>query len=120
MECEPEIGAMLEGARKELNCPMLTFVANFATNCAKATAWKDANEQNQNQLPSDWTKSMGALTLQHLERRFLQPPPRYNIRKDEMMREGFAEAVSTGRVVLGVVDKLVQGAINECVPEDGH
>lgn len=65
----------------------------------------------------DWETNLGGFTLSYFES-FVSVLERKKFAEDELLREGFAEAVEKGIVRFRVVDKLPSG-YNEIVLDDG-
>jgi hypothetical protein len=68
----------------------------------------------------DWERRMGATTLEYLKGAIYKMEY-LKIGTDDMLQEGFNEAVDKGKIVLRVVPKFTtkQSNYNECVIEDG-
>jgi hypothetical protein len=107
-ENRKKIADMLEKPDFKLNP---NFEANF--NALKAAAGKKKSE-----VRDDWEKNIGYLSLSYFEGLVSQMDYQ-KFGDDEMMREGFNEAVESGEVVLRIVDKLSKGSYNEVLIENG-
>jgi len=73
-------------------------------------------------LGEDWEKWLGRYTFSYFDTLVsLMPGFPDDFEQDEMLKEGFVEAVSTGRIVFRIVDKLVNDSrqMCECQLEDG-
>jgi hypothetical protein len=108
---QPKISETEEKFRTMLALPDLKLNGNFEQIFAAIKANpKDARE--------DWEKSIGSAALSYFEG--LQYKMDYQgFGKDDMLQEGFAEAVEKKEIALRVVPKLVKGGYNEMYIEDG-
>ena len=70
------------------------------------------------QWQKDWRARIGEWTIRYFEacRDYLLEA---GFDDDEMLREGFKDAVENNEIQLRVVDKLVKGTYNEVVIENG-
>ncbi|KAL5314132.1 hypothetical protein ACEPPN_018556 [Leptodophora sp. 'Broadleaf-Isolate-01'] len=108
-EYTPKVTELLEKAQKCLQNPKLEFQPDFDAIGAKLKGNKDARD--------DWETNLGGFTLSYFES-FVSVLERKKFAEDELLREGFAEAVEKGIVRFRVVDKLPSG-YNEIVLDDG-
>jgi hypothetical protein len=78
----------------------------------RAVAAKESGE--------DWERRMGRTVLSYFDGAAYKMDY-YKIGEDEMLQEGFNEAVDKGKIVIRVVKKLTRGISSycECVVEDG-
>jgi len=109
---DPAIEALISRARTLLVLPSLTLNPNFESNFgALHAAGKGA--------PRDWEKNFGRQTIAYFDG-FVKNVEQQGFGKDDMLQEGFAEAVTTNEVALRVVSKTKKpGAYIETVIEDG-
>ncbi|KAG4430519.1 hypothetical protein IFR05_014005 [Cadophora sp. M221] len=108
-EYTPKIAELLEKAQKYLQNPKLEFQPEFDAVGAKLKASKDVR--------TDWEANLGGFSFSYLES-FVSVLEREKFGEDELLREGFEEAVPKGVVQLRIVDKLPSG-YNEILIDDG-
>lgn len=94
---DPKIDALLEKARKLLENPELKFEPGFEENGKLLKASKDTRD--------DWETNLGAFTRSYYES-FVEKLESEKFGDDDMLREGFAEAVPSGVVKFTVVEKM--------------
>ncbi|KAK4184711.1 hypothetical protein QBC35DRAFT_41673 [Podospora australis] len=97
----------------------ITLTPNFDENFAKLAAYGKTSEGKTN-LREDWQSHLGNFALKYLQALVYQM--KYiKVGEDELIQEGFLEAVSTNEMALRVVDKLSNSdsSYNELVIEDG-
>ena len=111
---EPNIAELQEDIQKTLALPVLELVPNFDTNFAKLAGYKPENYD----FPRDWQNDFGRHCLQYFEG-FACNIKELGFAKDDMLQEGFSEAVEKNEVSLRVVDKLAKGEYTECLVENG-
>ncbi|KAL2880844.1 hypothetical protein SGCOL_003871 [Colletotrichum sp. CLE4] len=107
-ETRKKLADMLEKPDVVL-CP--NFEANFEK--IKAAAGKKGSE-----VRSDWEGNMGAFTRMYFEGLVYQMSYQ-KFGDDEMLREGFNEAVEKGEIHFRIVDKMAYATYGEVVLEDG-
>ena len=66
----------------------------------------------------DWERNLGSFAKGYYES-FVSVLEREKFGEDELLREGFEEAVEKGIVKLRIVEKLVNGSYNEILLEEG-
>lgn len=66
----------------------------------------------------DWEKQLGYMAIQYFKG-LLYTLEYEKFGSDDMLQEGFAEAVDKGEIKFRVVKKLTSGSYNESVVEDG-
>ncbi|RDW69990.1 hypothetical protein BP5796_08387 [Coleophoma crateriformis] len=106
---DAKINRTLQNARIALLNAELTFEPEFEDNAAKLKGSKDVR--------SDWESNLGDWTRQYFDG-FLEVLRRQKFEGDELLQEGFNEAVRNGVVRLRVVDELASG-YNEVILEYG-
>ncbi|KAI9732707.1 MAG: hypothetical protein M1818_007441 [Claussenomyces sp. TS43310] len=109
----PAIDAVLAKARTLLALPDLAFTIDFEETFARLDGAAGASA-----APRDWQKRLGAHALAYFAG-FTEAIERQGFGKDDMLQEGFADAVDKKVVQVRVVDKLVRKTYNEMVIEDG-
>ena len=92
----------------------LTMSPNFASNYAKLAGYEPDNHD----FPKDWERTFGKTTLEYFEglASYLEEEGFGN---DDLLAEGFREAVYRGEVMVRIVNELTKGEFYECVIEDG-
>ena len=111
---EPHISQLQEDIQKTLALPVLELVPKFESNFAKLAAYTPENYD----FPRDWQKEFGKHCLQYFEG-FANNIKELGFGSDDLLREGFSEAVEKNEISLRVVDGLVKGEYNECLVENG-
>ena len=103
-EYENEIGPILEKARTQLARPDLRFVPNFERNFAFMKKWIKENKRIARNVTEEWEGQLGTRTKDYFEGlvRFLEYK---HFEDDEMLREGFFEAVDKAEVQFRIIDK---------------
>ncbi|KAI1148179.1 hypothetical protein F4825DRAFT_434915 [Nemania diffusa] len=87
------------------------FEANFAALLAESKVKK-------NGLNKDWESQFGGWIRMYFQG-LASGLEWQKFEDDELLQEGFHEAVDKGEVVFRIVDTLKEGSYNECVIEDG-
>lgn len=105
---EPEIGALLQKARTELQNPKLEFEPDFEALGAMLKKGKDVRD--------DWERNLGNFAKLYYES-FVDTLVREKFGEDDMLREGFEEGVPKGVVKLRIVEKM--SGYNGILVEDG-
>jgi hypothetical protein len=105
---EPNIGEVLENARKALQNPKLEFDPDFEGLGAMLKGGKDVRD--------DWERNLGSFAVKYYES-FVDTLKREKFGDDEMLREGFEEGVPKGVVKLRLVEKM--SGYNAILVEDG-
>ena len=113
---DPRIDKLTARCQKIFALPVLELTPNFETNFAKLATYRPENYG----FPSNWQQSFGRYCFEYFEG-FASAIEELGFAKDEMLQEGFKEAVEKNEVSLRVVDKLVSGSssYNECIIENG-
>ena len=111
---EANIAQLQEEIQKTLALPVLELVPNFEANFAKLAAYRPENYD----FPRDWQQQFGRHCLQYFEG-FAANVKELGFAKDDLLQEGFGEAVERNEISLRVVEKLVKGEYNECSVENG-
>lgn len=91
------VDSMLEKARKLLENSDLKFEPGFEENSKLLQGGKDVRD--------DWETNLGRFTLGYFES-FVDKLQYEKFGDDDMLREGFAEAVSTSVVKFSIVEKM--------------
>jgi len=108
---DTEIIPILEACQKLLQNPKLKFEPGFNEQGKILKGAKDVRD--------DWERNLGAFTKSYYES-FKDELEREKFGEDEMLREGFQEAVPEGVIKFRVVEKLKgESGYNEIVLEDG-
>ena len=103
-EYDKTIGEVLALARTQLQNPTLTFTPNFAANYAAIATFIHDGEDDADRINADWARSLGAHTKLYFEG-FAEFLRHKKFNRDDMLREGFNEAVHKADVQLRVVTK---------------
>jgi hypothetical protein len=92
--------------------PKIKFVPNFEELYAKLKA---ESERKGTQLSSDWEENLGRNAYSYYNTLVsLLPGPPEDFENDDMLKEGFNDAVESGEIVLRIVDKLNSGPYKWC------
>lgn len=97
----------------------ITLTPNFEAHFAKLEAYGKTSS-GKKELREDWQHNLGHFALKYFEG--LASQMKYiKVDEDEMVQEGFLEAVSTNEMAVRIVDKLsgANSSYNEVVIEDG-
>lgn len=116
-ELEPKIEAVRASIAQDLGVPTLTLYPNYEENYVLLDRYvKGGNVGTM--WPRDWQKRYGRDTLAYFEaiRRNVEV---LGFAKDDMLREGFQDAVDKNEIHLKVVEKLDKGNYNESVIRNG-
>ncbi|OHF04426.1 hypothetical protein CORC01_00278 [Colletotrichum orchidophilum] len=98
-----------------LERPDVVLVPNFEANFDKI---REAGKKKGSEVRSDWEGNLGAFTWMYFEGLVYQM--RYQkFGDDDMLREGFNEAVEKGEIHFRIVDKMAYATYGEVVLEDG-
>ena len=115
---EPKIDIVKAKFQKILALPTIDLEPNFEHNYAAIAAYTKSGKQS-NTYPCEWQKSLGRFTLDYFSG-FVEVMENKGFGDDEMVQEGFKDAVEKNQVALRIVDKLAKGkGYNECVIENG-
>ena len=108
---EPKIEKLRSAIGELLGVPSISLNPNFQHNYAQLKKLGD-------HAPSLWDEKLGGTTFDYFEgvRRALE---QQGFKGDDMLQEGFQEAVDKGEICLRIVDKLNKGLCNEVVVEGG-
>lgn len=108
---DPEIGAVKRRLADQLKNPNIKLEPNWNANFAKMKGSQNSTD--------NWEENFGRFALMYFNA--LAGSLEYQkFGSDDLLQEGFAEAVDQGEVVLRVVDKLDQEYYNECLVEGGR
>ena len=116
---QPKIGELQGKFQEMLKLSTFSLVPNFEANFASIAAHEAKQKRkDSNKVPHDWQKRFGRSTFEYFEK-FYETMDYKNFPDDEMLQEGFAEAVEKNEIGLRVVEKLEKATYNECVLENG-
>lgn len=93
----------------------ITLNPNFEETFAKL---KEASSNKKNDIRDDWQNNLGSFTVKYWEGLAYQMKYQ-KVGEDELIQEGFLEAVSTLEFKFRLVDTLKYGSYGEVVIEDG-
>ena len=114
-----KVGELQQKFRQLLNLPTLSLIPNFESNFAKITFFiANSKKREVEDFPREWQKQFGWNIYEYFDY-FFQGLDNKRFGDDDLMQEGFAEAVDKHEVGLRVVDKLQMGTYNECIIENG-
>ena len=114
---ESEIGAVQAKFQKILATPTLDIEPNFEQNYAAIKVFIKTSKRSDS-LPREWQKSLGRFTLDYFQN-FAEVMENKGFGDDDMLQEGFKEAVEKNQIALRIVDKLSKGNYNEPFIENG-
>ena len=118
LDYEPGISAVKGRFERLLSLPVFEIEPNFERNYAALLSYDRSNDKSGYLLRDDWQKSLGEVTLEYFAS-FVKVMEEKGFGDDELLREGFTEAVERNQIALRVVDALIQGHYNEPVLENG-
>ncbi|TEA15058.1 hypothetical protein C8034_v002770 [Colletotrichum sidae] len=107
-ETRKKLGDMLEK-------PDIVLVPNFEANFARI---REEAGKKKSEVRDDWEGNMGNFTRMYFEGLVYQMGYQ-KFDDDDLLREGFNEAVEKGEIHFRIVDKMAYGAYGEVVVEDG-
>ncbi|KAF9873562.1 hypothetical protein CkaCkLH20_09021 [Colletotrichum karsti] len=107
-ETRKKLGDMLEK-------PDVVLVPNFETNFAKI---KEESKKKKSEVRDDWEGNLGNFTRMYFEGLVYQMTYQ-KFGDDDLLREGFNEAVEKGEIHFRIVDKMAYATYGEVVIEDG-
>lgn len=111
-EYTPKIGAELEKLKKWFS-PEFVINPNFEENYAFLAQSKSKD------LRDDWHKNLGYLSLSYIEGATYHMDYK-EFKSDDMLQEGFNDAVDKHEIKIRIVEKLNKGSgYNECIIENG-
>ena len=111
---DPHISQLRDNLQHTLALPVLDLEPNFAANYAKLAAYTPTNYD----FPRDWQRDFGKHCFEYFEA-FAANVKELGFGTDDLLQEGFGEAVERNEIALRVVEKLERGEYNECVVEGG-
>ncbi|KAH6695269.1 hypothetical protein F5X68DRAFT_257950 [Plectosphaerella plurivora] len=114
-EYDAKIDAVQKSIAAQIGKPDVKLVPNFEE--AFATL-KAAAAVKGSEVRDDWEKQLGYLVEQYFEGLDWQLK-NIKIETDDLVQEGFNEAVEKGELVFRLVEKLQYGSYGEVVIEDG-
>lgn len=114
---EAKIGGLKGAVQSIPNSPVFIFTPKFEQNFAFLDSQVQAGKVDDN-YPRDSQKQFGDLTYTYFEC-FKNHLESDGFGKDDLLQEGFKEAVEKNEVALRVVDKPIKGPYNECIVENG-
>ncbi|KAI8239153.1 hypothetical protein K4K57_011490 [Colletotrichum sp. SAR 10_99] len=107
-ETRKKLGDMLEK-------PDIVLVPNFETNFAKIM---EESKKKKSEVRDDWESNLGNFTRMYFEGLVYQMGYQ-KFDEDDLLREGFNEAVDKGEIHFRIVDKMSYATYGEVVVEDG-
>ncbi|TDZ37986.1 hypothetical protein CTRI78_v010998 [Colletotrichum trifolii] len=107
-ETRKKLGDMLEK-------PDIVLVPNFEANFARI---REEAGKKKSEVRDDWEGNMGNFTRMYFEGLVYQMGYQ-KFDDDDLLREGFNEAVEKGEIHFRIVDKMAYGVYGEVVVEDG-
>lgn len=107
---DPNIEEVRSSIAALVNMPNLKLNPNFEHNANMLAKTPDQN--------SGWDKQIGGATLAYFSGVESQIK-RAGFKDDDMLQEGFQEAVDKGEICFRIVDKLTKGSYNEVIIENG-
>jgi hypothetical protein len=113
LKWDGEIDAVTKKFADMFQKPDFKLNPRFEENYAKLKE----NEKSAS-LDEDWDSRMGEYFRKYFEGAEYQLKYQ-KFGEDEMLQEGFNEAIEKGEIAIRVVDKLTQGSYNESIIEDG-
>jgi hypothetical protein len=114
-EYDPNVEALRKKIGALTERPDIKLNPNFEETFSKLQA---AAKTKGSDVRDDWEQNLGGFTLKYFEG-FEWQLKNHKFADDEMVREGFNEAVEKGEVAFRIVDKLAYGSYAEVVIEDG-
>lgn len=116
---EAKIEPVKNKCQEILKLPTVEFEPNFEHNYAALARYLKTVKKSDKYGHREWQKHLGGITLDYF-RRFVGVMEDRGFGDDEMLQEGFKEAVEKNQIALRIVDKLNKGkGYNECVIENG-
>lgn len=103
---EPAIGAIEARIAAAIDALVITLYHNFEANFARIAACV-ASGQKDSMFPRQWQKNIGKDTISCFYA-LAEKLEDTGFKKDEMLYEGFKEAVEASEISLRIVDKLVK------------
>ena len=107
---DPKIEDVRSSIAALVNMPHLKLNPNFEHNASMLAKHPDKNKS--------WDSQIGAATLEYFSGVEGQLQ-RAGFKGDEMLQEGFQEAVDKGEICFRIVDKLTKGTYNEVIIDNG-
>ena len=120
IDYEPKVGPVKAKFEKILALPAFELEPNFEHNYAAISEYaKHCKPSRTDEFPHKWQKQLGRLTLDYFSV-FVDAMEKKGYGDDEMIQEGFKEAVEKNQIALRIVATLKNGkGYNECVVENG-
>ncbi len=112
---EPAIGAIEARIAAAIDAPVITLYHNFEANFARLAAYV-ASGQKDSMFPGEWQKNIGKDIISYFNA-FAEKLEDTGFNKDEMLQDGFKEALERNEISLRIVDKLVKGSYNKHIIE---
>ncbi|KAK6068089.1 hypothetical protein SCUP234_11302 [Seiridium cupressi] len=112
---DPKIEEIREKIANLIAKPDIKLNPNFEETFAKL---KEESRIEKTELREDWEKYIGYMAFQYFEGLVSQMQWQ-KFENDDLLQEGFNEAVDKGEITLRIVDKLKEGLYGECEVEDG-
>ncbi|EGY21980.1 hypothetical protein VD0002_g1937 [Verticillium dahliae] len=114
-EYDAKIDAVQKSIATQIAKPDIKLIPNFEASFATL---KTAAAAKGSEVRDDWEKQLGYLIEQYFEGLDWQLK-NMKIEEDDLIQEGFNEAVEKGELVFRLVDTLKYGSYGEVVIEDG-
>jgi hypothetical protein len=112
---DPEYAAIQTKFAEMLQKPDFKLNPNFEDSYKKLAAAANAK---RSQVREDWESNLGGFTLQYFDGALYQMNSE-KFGEDDMLQEGFNEAVDKAEMAFRIVDKLKYDSYCECEIEDG-
>ncbi|KAK9424860.1 putative Glycosyltransferase 2-like domain-containing protein [Seiridium unicorne] len=112
---DPKIEEIRENIANLIAKPDIKLNPNFEETFAKL---KEESRVEKTELREDWEKYIGYMAFQYFEGLVSQMQWQ-KFENDDLLQEGFNEAVDKGEITLRIVDRLKEGLYGECEVEDG-
>ncbi|KAK6065019.1 hypothetical protein SCUP515_11418 [Seiridium cupressi] len=112
---DPKIEEIREKIANLIAKPDIKLNPNFEETFAKL---KEESSIEKTELREDWEKYIGYMAFQYFEGLVSQMQWQ-KFENDDLLQEGFNEAVDKGEITLRIVGKLKEGLYGECEVEDG-
>jgi hypothetical protein len=112
---DPEYAAIQTKFAEMLQKPDFKLNPNFEDSYKKLAA---AAKAKGSQVREDWESNLGGFTLQYFDGALYQMNSE-KFGEDDMLQEGFNDAVEKAEMAFRIVDKLKYDSYCECEIEDG-
>lgn len=115
---DAKLPQLIQSFQEALGLPVFTLSPNFEANAAKLAAWDKTHRKGTYPLRNDWLQRFGEHTYGYFEGAFEMLKYR-KFDEDDMLKEGFAEAIEKNELSLQVVDSLKRRSCNEAEVVEG-